>query len=91
MVDVRPDDRIEPDDAAAFAATARAYELAGWAFRRVGSIDPVLLANVKWPAMPAMWRLNVFSAALATEWGRAMPALVASHARSGLTSGSNRY
>ncbi|MFF1421568.1 TnsA-like heteromeric transposase endonuclease subunit [Streptomyces sp. NPDC058280] len=50
VVDVRPDDRIEPDDAEAFAATARACELAGWAFRRVGVIDPVLLANVKWLA-----------------------------------------
>ncbi len=50
MVDVRPDDRIEPDDAEAFAATARACRIAGWAFRRVGAIDPVLLANVKWLA-----------------------------------------
>ncbi|MGX6739126.1 TnsA-like heteromeric transposase endonuclease subunit [Streptomyces xantholiticus] len=50
VVDVRPDNRIEPDDAEAFAATARACELAGWAFRRVGAINPVLLANVKWLA-----------------------------------------
>ena len=50
VVDVRPDERIEPDDAEAFAATARACELAGWSFRRVGAIDPVLLANVKWLA-----------------------------------------
>jgi hypothetical protein len=48
VMDVRPDDRIEPDDAEAFAATARACEHAGWAFRRVGAIDPILLANVKW-------------------------------------------
>ncbi|MGK5628911.1 TnsA-like heteromeric transposase endonuclease subunit [Streptomyces sp. URMC 123] len=50
VMDVRPDDRIGPDDAEAFAATARACELAGWVFRRVRSIDPVLLANVKWLA-----------------------------------------
>lgn len=50
VVDVRPDDRIEPEDAEAFAATARACAMAGWSFRRVGAIDPVLLANVKWVA-----------------------------------------
>ncbi|MGW7754483.1 TnsA-like heteromeric transposase endonuclease subunit [Streptomyces violaceusniger] len=50
VVDVRPDDRIEPDDAEAFAATARACELAGWRFERVGVVDAVLLANVKWLA-----------------------------------------
>ncbi|WP_165977349.1 TnsA-like heteromeric transposase endonuclease subunit [Nonomuraea diastatica] len=47
VVDVRPEARIGPDDAEAFAATARACELAGWIFRRVGAIDPVLLANGK--------------------------------------------
>ncbi|MFG2844184.1 TnsA-like heteromeric transposase endonuclease subunit [Kitasatospora sp. NPDC048296] len=50
VVDVRPDGQIGSDDAEAFAATARACELAGWSFRRVGLIDPVLLANVKWLA-----------------------------------------
>ncbi|MDJ0342143.1 TnsA-like heteromeric transposase endonuclease subunit [Streptomyces sp. H10-C2] len=50
VVDVRPDEHIEPDDAEAFAATARACELAGWAFRRVGAIDAVLLANTRWLA-----------------------------------------
>lgn len=49
-MDVRPDEHIEPDDAEAFAATARACELAGWTFRRMGAIDPVLLANIKWLA-----------------------------------------
>ncbi len=44
---VRPGERIEPDGAGAFAAAARACELAGWPFRRVGAIDPVLLASVK--------------------------------------------
>lgn len=50
VVDVRPDGQIGSDDAEAFAATARACELAGWSFRRVGLIDPLLLANVKWLA-----------------------------------------
>ncbi|MFG3117546.1 TnsA-like heteromeric transposase endonuclease subunit [Streptomyces sp. NPDC048197] len=50
VVDVRPDDRVEPDEAEAFAATARACELAGWRLARVGAVDAVLLANVKWLA-----------------------------------------
>ena len=50
VVDVRADDRIGPRDAAAFEATARACDLAGWQFRRVGAVGPVLLANVRWLA-----------------------------------------
>ncbi|MFJ8401602.1 TnsA-like heteromeric transposase endonuclease subunit [Streptomyces microflavus] len=59
VVDVRPDDRIELDDAEAFAATERVCELAGWSFRRVGMISPVLLANVRWLrgyGHPRCWR-----------------------------------
>jgi hypothetical protein len=48
VIDVRADDRIEPRDAEAFGATARACESAGWKFRRVGTVDPVLAANVRW-------------------------------------------
>jgi hypothetical protein len=48
VIDVRPDDRIEPADAEAFDVTARACEAVGWKFRRVGAIDPVLAANVRW-------------------------------------------
>ena len=48
VVDVRPDDRIPGRDAEAFAVTAAACDLAGWEFRRVGEIDPVLAANVRW-------------------------------------------
>jgi hypothetical protein len=48
VVDVRPDDRIPGRDAEAFAMTASACELAGWGFRRVGELDPVLTANVRW-------------------------------------------
>jgi len=48
VVDVRPDERIEPRDVQAFDATARMCALAGWEFTRVGGVDPVLAANVRW-------------------------------------------
>ena len=48
VIDVRPDDRIPGRDAEAFAVTANACERAGWAFRRVGEIDRMLTANVRW-------------------------------------------
>ena len=50
VVDVRPDDRIEPEDAEAFAATAVACASVGWGYRRVGVPDPVLAGNVRWLA-----------------------------------------
>lgn len=50
VVDVRADDRIKDEDAAAFAVTAAACESVGWGYRRVGTVDPVLLANVRWLA-----------------------------------------
>jgi hypothetical protein len=50
VIDVRPDDRIGPRDAEAFAAASRACELAGWGFRRAGVPDPVRVANVAWLA-----------------------------------------
>ncbi|GAA3251232.1 TnsA-like heteromeric transposase endonuclease subunit [Dactylosporangium siamense] len=48
VVDVRADDRIPDKDAQAFAVTARACEEVGWAFRRLGVMDPVLAANLRW-------------------------------------------
>jgi hypothetical protein len=48
VVDVRPDDRIPPKDAEVFRVTALACGQAGWEFRRAGTIDPVLRANVRW-------------------------------------------
>jgi TnsA endonuclease-like protein len=48
VVDVRPDDRIPDRDAEVFAVTASACELAGWDYRRVGDLDPVLVGNVRW-------------------------------------------
>jgi hypothetical protein len=50
VVGVRADDRIEVKDAEAFAATQRACAEVGWRFRRVGSVDPVFAANVRWLA-----------------------------------------
>jgi hypothetical protein len=48
VIDVRAGDRIGPRDAEAFEVTARACESAGWEFRRVGTVDPALAANVRW-------------------------------------------
>ena len=48
VIDVRADDRIEPGDAAKFAATTRACALAGWDYLRTGALDPVLAANLRW-------------------------------------------
>lgn len=50
VVDVRPDDRIGPRDAEAFAATERACREAGWVFRRTAGPGVVLAANVRWLA-----------------------------------------
>ncbi|QIS04327.1 TnsA-like heteromeric transposase endonuclease subunit [Nocardia brasiliensis] len=50
VIDVRADDRIEDDDAALFAATGVACRAVGWEYRRVGEVDPVLAANLRWLA-----------------------------------------
>lgn len=50
VIDVRADDRIEPRDAAAFAATERACSEVGWLFRRVGEIERSRVANMRWLA-----------------------------------------
>ena len=50
VIDVRPDDRIEPRDAEAFAATGRACREVGWLFRRTAGPGAVLAANVRWLA-----------------------------------------
>jgi hypothetical protein len=48
VVDVRADDNVDPDAAAAFSATADACKSVGWRYRRVGALDPVFAANVRW-------------------------------------------
>ena len=50
VLDVRADDQIPPQDAAVFATTARACASVGWTYRRVGGLDPVLTANLRWLA-----------------------------------------
>lgn len=50
VIDVRDDGQIEPEDAEAFAATARACESVGWEFLLVGALDPVRAANLRWLA-----------------------------------------
>ncbi|MBP0452095.1 TnsA-like heteromeric transposase endonuclease subunit [Kitasatospora sp. RG8] len=50
VVDVRPDERIEPEDAAKFAATAVACARVGWGYQRLGVVSPVLAANLRWLA-----------------------------------------
>ncbi|WP_308402713.1 TnsA-like heteromeric transposase endonuclease subunit [Streptomyces sp. AC550_RSS872] len=48
VLDVRPDDRIEPEDAVKFEVTAAACARVGWGFEGVGVLDPVLAANLRW-------------------------------------------
>jgi hypothetical protein len=50
VIDVRPDDLIEPEDQEAFDATAQACREVGWEFRRTGGPGPTLAANVRWLA-----------------------------------------
>ncbi|MFE7614301.1 TnsA-like heteromeric transposase endonuclease subunit [Streptomyces sp. NPDC057496] len=50
VVDVRPDERIEPDDARKFAVTAAVCRAVGWDFARVGTPEAVLMANARWLA-----------------------------------------
>ena len=50
VVDVKPDRRVKGKAAEAFAVTGQACEEVGWTFRRVGELDPVYRANVRWLA-----------------------------------------
>jgi hypothetical protein len=50
VIDVRPDQRIGDKDAAVFAATARFCAQVGWEYQRVGELDPVRAANLRWLA-----------------------------------------
>jgi hypothetical protein len=50
VLDVRDDNRIEPEDADAFAATAQACASVGWEFRRAGAVETVRAANLRWLA-----------------------------------------
>lgn len=48
VIDVRPDERVKDRDAEAFAVTAAACQTVGWRFRRVGVVESVFAANVRW-------------------------------------------
>ncbi len=50
VVDCRPADRVKPNDAAAFRATAQACAAVGWEYELVHGHDPVLVGNVRWLA-----------------------------------------
>jgi hypothetical protein len=50
VIDVRPDDRIEPGDAAKFEVTGHACASVGWEYQRVGALPPLLAANLRWLA-----------------------------------------
>ena len=48
IVDVRPDDRIRESDAELFARSEVVCVAAGWAYRRVGALEPAPAANLRW-------------------------------------------
>lgn len=50
VVDVRPDELIDPRSAESFAVMADACEQVGWVFWRTGGPGGVLVANVRWLA-----------------------------------------
>jgi hypothetical protein len=50
VIDCRPEQRIRPRDAEAFAATEQACAQVGWTFRLVTGHDQVWLDNVRWLA-----------------------------------------
>jgi hypothetical protein len=47
VLEVRPNQRIEPEDAAKFAATAAACPRVGWDHERLGVLYPVSVANLR--------------------------------------------
>ncbi|MCO6004031.1 TnsA-like heteromeric transposase endonuclease subunit [Actinoallomurus purpureus] len=50
VIDVRPDELVDTASQEQFAAMAEACEAVGWVFRRVGVLDPVMAANLRWLA-----------------------------------------
>lgn len=50
VVDVREQDRIGAQDAVKFEVTAAACAQVGWEYRRLGALEPVLAANLRWLA-----------------------------------------
>ncbi|WKG00800.1 TnsA-like heteromeric transposase endonuclease subunit [Mycolicibacterium sp. HK-90] len=48
VVDVREDERISVGDQKVFDRSAAACAMVGWDYRRVGALNPVLRANLRW-------------------------------------------
>jgi hypothetical protein len=48
VIDVRPDDLVDPEAAEVFEVTASACQQVGWEFRRTGGPAAVVAANVRW-------------------------------------------
>lgn len=48
LIDVRPDGRVRSADAAVFADTAVMAARVGWEYLRVGELDAVTAANLRW-------------------------------------------
>ncbi|WP_017207156.1 TnsA-like heteromeric transposase endonuclease subunit [Mycobacteroides abscessus] len=65
VIDVRLDDQIRPSDARKFARSEITCEQVGWEYQRVGSVDPVLLANMRW--LSGYRHPRVLRAGIATE------------------------
>jgi hypothetical protein len=65
IVDVRADDRIDAAAAELFARTDVMCSAVGWDYQRVGVLDPVLAANLRW--LSGYRHPRVFRAGLAAE------------------------
>jgi hypothetical protein len=50
VVDCRPSERRDERSTLAFTATLQACDAVGWAYRLVGELDPVRVANLRWLA-----------------------------------------
>jgi hypothetical protein len=48
IVDVRSDDRITDADAVIFERSAQACQTVGWGYQRVGALEEVFGANLRW-------------------------------------------
>lgn len=75
VLDVRADDRISDADAELFDRSALACRSLGWGYRRLGTADPVVTANLRWLSgyrHPRVYRPAV-AAALETVFGSARP------------------
>jgi hypothetical protein len=50
VIDIRPDDPTDLQDAQTNAVIVAACASVGWIYRQVGALDPVLTANMRWIA-----------------------------------------